>query len=63
MQTVVVTSKSDVNSVNDNTVHAALAHGFTIFILVTALGHISQGSYCQQISESNTKRPNIVRHF
>ncbi|CAJ0961122.1 unnamed protein product, partial [Mesorhabditis belari] len=29
----------------DGTVHAALAHGFAIFILVTTLGHISGGHF------------------
>ncbi|RCN29371.1 hypothetical protein ANCCAN_24875 [Ancylostoma caninum] len=40
MQAVVVTTSSNESIVADNIVHAALAHGFTIFILVAALGHI-----------------------
>lgn len=40
MQAVVVTGGGSSSIVADNIVHAALAHGFTIFILVAALGHI-----------------------
>ncbi|RCN27536.1 channel protein, MIP family [Ancylostoma caninum] len=45
MQAVVVTTSSNESIVADNIVHAALAHGFTIFILVAALGHISGGHF------------------
>ncbi|KAK5973847.1 hypothetical protein GCK32_020188, partial [Trichostrongylus colubriformis] len=40
MQAVVVTGTDNKSIVADNILHAALAHGFTIFILVAALGHI-----------------------
>jgi glycerol uptake facilitator-like aquaporin len=37
---------SGVNSTAENgLVHAAFAHGLTIFVLVTSLGHISGGHY------------------
>nr|CDJ95642.1 Protein AQP-4 [Haemonchus contortus] len=36
MQAVVVTGSGNQSIVADNIVHAALAHGFTIFILVAA---------------------------
>ncbi|PIO74954.1 channel protein, MIP family [Teladorsagia circumcincta] len=45
MQAVVVTGLENESIVADNIVHAALAHGFTIFILVAALGHISGGHF------------------
>ncbi|EYC05864.1 hypothetical protein Y032_0079g1227 [Ancylostoma ceylanicum] len=45
MQAVVVTTSANQSIVADNIVHAALAHGFTIFILVAALGHISGGHF------------------
>ncbi|PAV57397.1 hypothetical protein WR25_12257 isoform D [Diploscapter pachys] len=33
------------NKSNDDITHAALAHGFTIFIIVASLGHISGGHF------------------
>ncbi|KAK5973519.1 Aquaporin-8 [Trichostrongylus colubriformis] len=45
MQAVVVTGSDNKSIVADNILHAALAHGFTIFILVAALGHISGGHF------------------
>ncbi|VDO27345.1 unnamed protein product [Haemonchus placei] len=48
MQAVVVTGSGNQSIVADNIVHAALAHGFTIFILVAALGHIRSTAYSQK---------------
>ncbi|CAB3397718.1 unnamed protein product [Caenorhabditis bovis] len=37
-------------TIGDAITHAALAHGFTIFIIVTALGHISGGHFNPAVS-------------